>query len=98
MKEFLRLALLVALLTGLAVGNGCRPPVKQPSDRPITKVEYFRARQANTTTTHGKIKLDTVQETLDGVEYRTEDGKRWRVRMEPTEAGGFRFSEPKPLD
>lgn len=98
MKDILRVVLMLVLACAGAAEVGCRPRPKATPDRPITRVEYFRAKQANTTTTHGKILLDSVKETKDGVEYKTEDGKRWRVTMEATEAGGYRFGEPKPAD
>jgi hypothetical protein len=98
MKDLLRVALLLALAVACAAETGCRPRTKVGTDKPITKVEYFRAKQANTTTTHGKIVLESVKETKDGVEYKTEDGKRWRIKMEPTEGNNYRFGEPKPAE
>src|SRR5262245_31650847 len=98
MKDLLRVALPLVLAVACAAEVGCKPRAKLAPDKPITKVEYFRAKQANTTTTHGKIVLDSVKETKDGVEYRTEDGKRWRITMEPTEGNNYRFGEPKPAD
>lgn len=97
MKDFLRVAL-VLLLVLACTGIACRPRyVTTYPARTLTKVEYFKAKQANTTTTHGEIDLTSVKETADGVEYKTTDGKRWRVKMEKT-PDGYSFAEPKPAE
>src|SRR5262249_29292806 len=81
--------LLTAVLVGvLLVSAGCRP-TKDPAPtlaarKPATsKVDYFKQSQAAGMTPHGSIDMSSVKETPDGVEYRTIDGKRWKVKMEP---------------
>jgi hypothetical protein len=76
---------------------GCRPRPKVGL-LTITKVEYFRAKQAHTTTTHGKIVLESVKETKDGVEYKTEDGKTLADHDGADRGEQLPLREPKPAD
>jgi hypothetical protein len=56
------------------------------------KVDHFKNAQRHTVTPHGKIKLDTVQETSDGrIQYQTSDGRTWRVEMNKQPDGFYRY-------
>jgi hypothetical protein len=98
MKHLLRVAL-VLLLVVVCAGARCgRAPKPTAPSRPLTKVEYFKEKQAATMTPHGAIDMNSVKETPDGVEYTTTDGNRWHVVLEPAPGGGWRVrGEPEPV-
>jgi len=83
-KSWLRgLGFLVVL--GLCAGAQCNKPSPPPIPTKIQgKVEFFKVKQVNTMTPHGKIDTDTVKETTEGVEYSTTDGRHWKVTLERT--------------
>lgn len=74
-------------------GNSGSTSTKQEDTR--SKVEYFWDEQGPTMTPHGKIKMETVQETSDGrIQYQTEDGRTWRVDMSKQADGTYRYGTP----
>jgi hypothetical protein len=97
MKQLLRCILLV-LVIALLCGARCNRPAKVtvPS-KPLTKLEYFKEKQAATMTPHGTIDLTSVKETPEGVEYRTTDGNTWRVTMERAGDGWRTRGDPEPV-
>jgi hypothetical protein len=98
MLHFWRCALVGLLVVCGVAAGGCRRPRPRVTAPQVfrTKAEFFRAKQAATVTPFGAIDLDSVKETPDGVEYRTADGKRWKVVMEPA-GDGYRLREPEQL-
>jgi len=95
MKQLLRCALVVLVIT-LLCGARCNRPTKVtlPS-KALTKLEYFKEKQAATMTPHGTIDMSSVKETPEGVEYRTTDGNTWRVTMERTADGWRTRGDPE---
>jgi hypothetical protein len=94
MKFLLRCTLLLALV-GCISGMSCnRSRPLPPQKPPANKVEYFKDRFGDIVFPHGQIDLSTVKETPDGVEYQTEDGKKWRVSM-TKEGERYRFGTPE---
>jgi hypothetical protein len=86
-KSLLRCAL-AALLIALCVGASCHRSSPPPIPTKIlSKVEYFKEKQANTKVPHGTIDMNTVKETAEGVEYSTSDGRHWQAVMERTPTG-----------
>jgi hypothetical protein len=63
--------------------------------RPLTKADRFKQDQAATITTHGRIDLESVQETRDGrISYRTANGSLWQVEISQNADGTPRYGEP----
>ena len=91
MKRLVRLTL-VLLLIATCLGARCDRFAPKPTapTHPLTKVEYFKDRQTSIKLTHGTIDMTSVEETSDGVKYRTTDGSQWKVTMEKT-ADGWRI-------
>jgi hypothetical protein len=97
-RRFTQLVLIL-LLVGVLVGARCNRSGKGSATRAPTtnKVEAFRQQQSTTMTPHGAIDMGSLKETPDGVEYRTSDGRSWRVALEWT-AGGWRpHGEPEEV-
>jgi hypothetical protein len=91
--------LLLAVLLGVCAGAQCN---RKPDAPPIptkaqSKVEFFTQTQKNTNTPHGKIDMNSVQETADGVEYRTADGRHWKVVLERTPTGWRVRGDPEEI-
>ena len=93
MKFLLRCVLLLVLVAGVS-GMNCSRSKPVPAPKPATKVEYFKDRFGDVVFPHGQIDLSTVKETPDGVEYQTEDGKKWKVSM-TKEGDKYRFGTPE---
>jgi hypothetical protein len=87
------LALAFALL-------GCRPHYhERAQSAPTSRVEHFKEKQAATVLTHGRIRMDSVEEAPDGkVKYQTSDGKTWLVAMTPDGKGGYRYGTPEAVE
>ena len=46
-------------------------------------------------TPHGKIKMDTIQDTPDAkIQYQTEDGRTWRVTATKKADGTYQYGTP----
>jgi hypothetical protein len=90
----------IALIVGLTLAPlGCRPhrDVSEFSSE-ASRVEHFRQRQSATELTHGRIRMDSVEEASDGrVRYQTSDGKTWLVDMTPDANGGYRYGTPEEV-
>jgi len=97
-KQLVRVALVV-LVVGVCAGARCNRPARvSPSGPPATsKVEAFKQQQSATMTPHGAIDLNSVKGTPDGVEYRTSDGRTWRVALEWTASGWRPRGEPEEV-
>src|SRR5439155_12511363 len=82
----------IVLIASLALTPlGCRPR-QDHSDysAPASRVEHFKRRQAATELTHGRIRLESVDED-DGrrTRYQTSDCKTWLVAMTTEPNGGY---------
>jgi uncharacterized protein YqjF (DUF2071 family) len=77
-------------------GMSCHQPTPTTPKKPATKVEYFKDRFQDIAFPHGQIDLSTVKDTPEGVEFQTEDGTRWRIKM--TKAGDkYTFGDPERI-
>ncbi len=94
-KLLLRCLLLLVLVAGVS-GMTCTRSTPPPANRPTTKVGYFKDRFGDVVFPHGQIDLSTVKETPEGVEYQTEDGTRWRVRMDKV-GDRYQFGQPEKV-
>jgi hypothetical protein len=93
---------LVALCWIAALIGGCGGTAPNPKqqEHTETRAEYFRRNHKPTMTpiNNGKIKVETAQDVDDGkVQYQTEDGKTWRVRMDKQADGTYRYGTPDPI-
>jgi hypothetical protein len=77
------------------VGGGCGRPDGLSDAR--TPGEYFRDRQGATTTPNGRILVDTVAERDGRIEYRTEDGRGWRVTYAKRAEGTYQYGTPEEV-
>jgi hypothetical protein len=96
LKNLLRLALVVFLVGACAAARCDRtkaPPA--PPRNTLSKTEFFKETRIDVNTPQGKIDMDSVVETADGVEYKTADGSRWHVVMEKT-ADGYKVKSAEP--
>jgi hypothetical protein len=62
---------------------------------PQSNRQVFIADQAGTVTPHGPIAAETVEDSPDGVTYRTRDGRKWQVKMETRPDGRTSYGEPQ---
>jgi hypothetical protein len=95
-----RLAAFLLLLCLSLATLGCRPhqQARAPSAS-SSRVEHFKEKQAATVLTHGKIRLDSVEEAPGGkIRYQTSDGKTWLVAMTPDGKGGYRYGTPELVE
>lgn len=94
-----RLCGLVLILSVALMPLGCRPKKdNRDFSAPTSRVEHFRQRQAATELTHGRIRLDSVEEAVGGrIRYQTSDGKTWHVDMTPDANGGYRHGTPEEV-
>ena len=78
---------------------GCRPRQDaRESSASTSRVEHFKQLQAATELTHGRIRLNSVEEADDGrIRYQTSDGKIWHVEMTPDPNGGYRYGMPEEV-
>jgi hypothetical protein len=92
-----RLGGALLILSLVLTAAGCRPRKHSYEFSASTsRVEHFRQRQAATELTHGRIRLDSVEEADDGrIRYQTSDGKTWHVEMTPDPNGGYRYGIPE---
>lgn len=95
-----RLAAIPLLLALAFAPLGCRPHHHERSASALTsRVEHFKEKQAGTILTHGRIRMDSVEEAPDGkVKYQTSDGKTWLVAMTPDGNGGYRYGTPEAVE
>jgi hypothetical protein len=84
--------------TSLVIGFGCGSNTTRsvPNDK-LTPAKYFKERQANTITTHGKIMTDSVEEKDGKIQYKTEDGKMWRVSFSKNTDGTYYYGTPQEV-
>jgi hypothetical protein len=87
----------MALLTSVIGGCDEKAQKDKKQKNESAKVEYFRATQGPTMTTHGKIKMDTVEDKDGKIQYQTEDGKRWRVDMTLEVDKTYRYGTPEEV-
>jgi len=87
---FLRGLFGVILGAVLITGLGCRRDGGQAPD-PRSPVDYFKEQQANVMVHHGKVRMDTVTEKDGKIEYKTEDGRTWRIGYKKGADGRYEF-------
>ena len=94
-----RLAAIPLLLAVAFAPLGCRPHHHERTQAALaSRVEHFKEKQAATVLTHGRIRMDTVEEASDGkVKYQTSDGKTWLVAMTPDGNDGYRYGTPEEV-
>ncbi len=98
MKAFSIGAVLIIAVT-LAASSGCGSSKAPPRDPPLppTPAEYFRAHQVNTVTPHGKIDIHSVKEATGKIQYKTMDGKQWRVTYSKNADGTYGYGTPETI-
>jgi len=94
-----RLCAVFVILSLALAPLGCRPRKESsPFSASTSRVEHFKERQAATELTHGRIRLDSVEESADGrIRYQTTDGKTWLVEMTPDANGSYRYGTPEEV-
>ena len=89
---------LVAFLTvGVIVaaeGCGADTGKGKPADTRSPAL-YFKEQQSSTMTPHGKIMMDSVEEKDRKIQYKTEDGKTWRVGYSKRADGTYQYGMPE---
>jgi hypothetical protein len=101
MKQSFRLFLTVIIAAVLAFSIGCSGSTsrssssKSPDTR--TPAQYFKDEQVSTMTPNGKILTDSVTEKDGKIEYRTEDGKQWRVGYQKRADGTYQYLTPEEV-
>lgn len=90
------LPVLFPMILVAAVGcDGGKGTGKAPDTR--TPAQYFKEQQANTMTPHGKIMTDSVEEKDGKIQYKTEDGKQWRVGHSKRADGTYQYGMPEEV-
>jgi PDZ domain len=90
----------VFFVVALATGMSCsRSDVHNPSNHSTpeqhsTPAQYFKEHQAYTITPHGKLIIDSVEEVDGKIQYKTEDGKQWRVSYSKQADGTCQYGTP----
>jgi hypothetical protein len=81
----------------LANALGCPPSPSGPgkSSNALTPGQYFQKQQESTMTPSGKIMTDTVEEKDGKIEYKTEDGKKWKVGYSKRADGTDQYQTPE---
>ena len=100
MSRTLRLLLGVLIAAMLATAIGCGEGSNSGRSRAAdtrTPGQYFRDRQASTMTPNGKILMNSVEERPGEIEYKTEDGKRWRVTYSKRADGTYQYGTPDEI-
>src|SRR4051812_13264738 len=94
-RSRLESVILATLAIGLGVG-GCD---SKPSSTPpmLSPGRYFKERQTSTVTPHGKIVIESVAEKDGQIEYKTEDGKQWRVTYSKQADGTYQYGTPEEV-
>jgi len=87
--------LLLVVFCFAALNPGCKDKeTTGGTDARSEKLKYFDKQQPSVMP-NGKIKMDTVKETSDDkIEYQTDDGKTWRVKMTKGADGEYRYDTP----
>jgi hypothetical protein len=95
MSRFHHCLLPVLFATLLVIGIGCGGgTTTSTAHDKQTPAQYFKERQANTMTTHGKIQTVSVEEKDGKIQYKTEDGKLWRVTYSKYADGTYSYGTP----
>lgn len=75
-RVFFSVVAALVLATGIGCGTGSNAGKSRDTRTPG---QYFKEQQVSTMTPNGKIMTDSVEERDGKIEYKTEDGKKWRV-------------------
>lgn len=90
MHRFYRWLLPAMLVAVLVSAVGCSADRRTPA-------QHFKKQQANTMTPHGKIMTDSVEEKDGKIQYKTEDGKQWRVTYSKRDDGTYQYGMPEEV-
>src|SRR5262245_701379 len=93
MHRFYHWTLPVLIAVAFVFAGGCGGSSTTKSDT-RNAGQYFKEQQANTMTPHGKIMTDSVVEKDGKIEYKTEDGKHWRVTYSKRADGTYQYGMP----
>ena len=63
-----------------------------------TAGDDFKKNQAPTMMTGGGIKIETVREIDEKIQYQTTDGKTWRVGYSKRNDGTYRYGTPEGVE
>lgn len=94
MHRFYHCLLPVLLAAVLVSAGGCGGGNTTPKADTRTPGQYFKEQQANTMTPHGKIMTDSVEEKDGKIQYKTADGKQWRVTYSKRADGTYEYGMP----
>ena len=87
--------LLPALFAAILVtGVGCGGATTAKSADARTPAQYFEEEQRNTNTPHGRIMPGSVEEKDSKIQYKTEDGKQWRVPYRKQADDTYQYGTP----
>src|SRR5437763_1743714 len=104
MSQSFRLFLGLFIATMLATSIGCgggnsggnSPPAAKSADT-RTPGQYFKEQQVSTMTPNGKIMTDSVEEKDGKIQYKTDDGKQWRVTYSKRADGTYQYGTPEEV-
>jgi major membrane immunogen (membrane-anchored lipoprotein) len=95
MHRALRALFGTVVVVGLVVTIGCGDKSKTDKRSDTrTPGQYFKDEQSATVTPNGKILADSVEEKEGRIEYKTEDGKAWRVGYSKRADGTYQYGTP----
>jgi hypothetical protein len=87
-------ALVLAAMLGTLIGCGGSETRSGKIPDTRSAAQYFKEQQGTTVTPNGKIQTDTVEEKGGQIEYKTEDGKKWRVTYSKRADGTYQYGTP----
>jgi hypothetical protein len=100
MMPSLRILFGLFVTAALAASLGCDTGTNARTGKTAdtrSAAQYFKDEQVSTMTPNGKIKTDSVQEKDGEIHYKTEDGKKWRVRYSKRSDGTYEYSTPEEV-
>lgn len=77
----------------LVSAGGCGESTASKADT-RSAAQYFKEKQTNTVTPHGKIMTNSVKEKDGKIQYKTEDGKEWLVTYTKRADGTYQYGMP----
>jgi hypothetical protein len=85
--------ILAAFFLSVLGSGGCKDK-KPEEDAALSPAEYFKKHQGSTVTPNGKILMDSVQAAGEKIQYKTDDGKTWRVGYSKRADGTYEYQTP----
>lgn len=97
MKTQLRSLSLTVISFIFIAGSGCGGDAK--TNKPVEKspLQYFRDELGGAMMTHGRILADSIEENNGRIQYKTEDGKKWRVSYRKLPDGNYKYDTPDDI-